>query len=124
MAAMTKPFMNREKMALEWRLALADYIREARRLKGMTQAELATAIGVNNFQFISGIENGRTSIPPERQRILADVLGIDRAEFAKVVMRYSNPWMYADVYGEDAKLRAELRVAPERLNKRRGPPNI
>lgn len=121
MPAMTKALMGREEAALRWRLALADYVREARVNAGLTQTELSEALDLTSKQFVSGIETGRTSIPPERIGAFADVLGINRKEFAKTVLRYSNPWLFAELFGADKKLKEEIAMAPERVNIRRGP---
>ena len=121
MPAMTKSLMGRGEVVLKWHLALADYIRDARLSAGLTQAELADKIGATSKQFVSGIETGRTSVPPERLGEFADALGIDRAEFTKTVLRYSNPWMYAELFGADRQLKAEIAVVGDRINQRRGP---
>lgn len=121
MPAMTKALMGREEAALRWRLDLAEYVREARVNVGLTQTELADALELTSKQFVSGIETGRTSIPPERVEASADALGLDRKEFASVVLRYSNPWLYAALFGADKNLKAELAGAPDRVNLRRGP---
>lgn len=121
MPAMTKALLGREEVALRWRLALADYIRDARVDAGLTQAELADRLDLNSKQFVSGIETGRTSVPPERLEAFAEALGIDKVDFAKTVLRYSNPWMFAAIFGADKKLREELANTPDRVNTRRGP---
>lgn len=121
MPAMTNPLLGREEVALRWRLALADSIRTARVDAGLTQSDLADRLDLNSKQFVSGIETGRTSVPPERLEAFADALGIDRVEFGRNVLRYSNPWMFAVLFGADRKLREEIGSAPDRVNVRRGP---
>jgi transcriptional regulator with XRE-family HTH domain len=121
MPALTKALLGREEVALRWRLALAEYIRDARVAAGLTQSDLADHLDLNSKQFVSGIETGRTSVPPERLEAFAEALSIDKVEFAKVVLRYSNPWMFAALFGADKQLRAELASTPDRVNIRRGP---
>lgn len=121
MQAITRPMMRRESAALYWRLQMAEFVRVGRLNAGLTQAELSEALGVDTPQFISGIETGRTSIPPEKLGRLATVLGIDPQDAAKTYLRYGNPWVYRMLWGGDEELDRELGVTPDRAGKRRGP---
>jgi transcriptional regulator with XRE-family HTH domain len=121
MPKLTQPLMAREGAALRWRIDLGCYIRDRRETKGMTQAELAEAVDLDNKQSISSIETGRTGVPSERIALYADALGVERQEFAKNVLRWSDPWIYACLFGMDAQLSEEISLAPERVNRRRGP---
>lgn len=89
--SLTRPLMSREEAALRWRLALAKFIREHRVAVGMTQGELGDTVGLGSKQFVSGIETGRLSIPPERLEAMANAPQIGTREFAKVYLRYGNP---------------------------------
>jgi transcriptional regulator with XRE-family HTH domain len=111
---------SREEAALRWRLALGRYIRDLRLAKAMTQDEVTEAVGWKNKQVLSGIEIGRTSVPTDRLASLAEVLGVELAEFAKQVLRYHVPWTYAALFGADAELRQELEIAPMRMGNYRG----
>jgi len=106
---------------LRWRIALGAYMRSLREAAGLTQTELGEAVGMQNKQMVSGIETGRASVPPDRLAALADALDIDRAELAKRVLRYQDPWSYALLFGLDAHLKAELDAAAPRIGVRRGP---
>jgi transcriptional regulator with XRE-family HTH domain len=112
--AATKPTMAREQVALRWRVAQGEYIRELRIASGLTQVDLADAIGVRNKQMVSAIETGRINVPPERIEPLAEALGVNLKTFGRSLLRYQNPWLYAAIWGADAQLAAELRAAPER----------
>ena len=100
----------------EWRETLGQYIGDLRNERGMTGQDLADAVGMNSRQFISAIETEQTSVPPERVAAFADALKVPRAEFARTVLRYQNPWLYADIAGLDADLAAELENVAERIN--------
>ena len=113
--------MSREEATVRWRINLGSYVRRLREEKGLTQNELATAAALENKQSISAIETGRAGIPNERLAVFADALGVDRAEFVKQVLRWSDPWAYACLWGMDAQLRQEISLTPERVNKRHGP---
>lgn len=119
--SLTRPLMSREEAALRWRLALAKFIREHRVAVGMTQDELGDAVGLGSKQFVSGIETGRLSIPPERLEAMANALQIGTREFAKVYLRYGNPWVYRLLWDDDTELDAELGITPTRFGKRRSP---
>jgi transcriptional regulator with XRE-family HTH domain len=119
---LNNPPMGREEVALRWRLKLGAYIRGLRLAKDMTQDEVTRAVGWNNKQTLSGIETARTSVPSDRIEALADTFGVDRAKFAKFVLRYQDPWTFAAIFGADADLRREIALAPtRRLAARRGP---
>lgn len=99
----------------EWREALGAYVRELRLARGLSGTELAHAVGLTNRQSISYIENGEQSVPPERIGAFANALKIPTADFARVVLRYSNPWLYAHLFGADEALQWELESVGERV---------
>lgn len=96
-------------------------MRGLREAVDLTQNELADLARLENKQSISAIETGRTGIPSERLALFADALRVDRAEFMKNILRWSDPWAYAMLWGMDAKLSEEITLTPERVNHRRGP---
>lgn len=118
MVAITNPLMGRrlgrdEDIGMENRRAVGDYIAELRRKRGLTQLDVAKALGMRDAA-ISAIELGRNSLPPERMMALADVLGVSRREFAKAVTRYYNPWLYSALFPKEMPESA-LEGLPERL---------
>lgn len=115
MPAETKPTMGRGTVGNAWRVAEGDYIRELRLAKGLTQAELAEAVGMVSKQTICQIETGRGHVPPERCHEFASVLGVDLREFCTALLRWQNPWLFAGVLGCDPQLASELRKASARL---------
>lgn len=97
-----------------------DMVREYRLAVGMTQGELAEAVGMNNKQTIGAIETGGLHIPPERIIAFCEVFGADPQEFAKRVLRSQNPWIYSALFGADSDLKAMLATTNDRINVRRG----
>jgi transcriptional regulator with XRE-family HTH domain len=95
MPAMTKPTMGRNAEATLLKLELGKYIRNAREKMGMTQSDLAKAVGIEYFTAISAIELGRNTVPPERYADFARALDIPPMEFADTVLRLTNPWAHA-----------------------------
>lgn len=113
--------MGRQNIALLWRQRQGEYIRRARIERGLTQQDVADAMGWRNKQMLSAIETGRVNLPPESIGHMADVLHANRVEFARTMLRCQNPWLYAALFGADAELAKELNITPERINTRRGP---
>lgn len=108
-------------LSYEYRRKLGAWVREQRVKAGLTQQQLADRLGVT-FTAISAVELGRNNIPPERYFGLADVLGVDRAELGKLVLRWSNPWLYACLFGlREHSLKEDLGIIPDRLNPREKP---
>jgi len=95
------------------RRAAGVYIAELRIRRGFSQRELAKVLGVVNTA-ISAIELGRNSVPPERYEELADALGVPHRTFAKVMLKHTNPWLFAMLY-PDEMAPEELNTIPERI---------
>lgn len=111
-------------MASLWRQRQGEYIKRARSERGLTQQDVADAMGWRNKQMLSAIETGRVNLPPESIGRMAEILLVDRAEFARIMLRYQHLWLYAELFGADAELVIELDLTPERINARRGPREI
>lgn len=69
-------------------------IKKYRELKGLTQAQLAEAIGKKSKNVISNWENGLNEPDPSTIELLLSVLGVD----ANTLMGWDNP----DTLNEDA----------------------
>lgn len=110
MPAMTKPLAGRGETSTDLKQELGAYIRELRTKRGMTQADLAKAVGMAYYTAISAIEVGRNSLPPERYADFADALGVPPKAFMQRVLALTNPWAAAMLWAKDP--RAEI----ERLN--------
>jgi transcriptional regulator with XRE-family HTH domain len=118
MVAITNPLMGRrlgrdEDLGMENRRIVGDYIADLRRRRGLTQLDVAKALGMRDAA-VSAIELGRNSLPPERMAALADVLGVNRREFAKQVTRHYNPWLFSMLFPKELPEEA-LEGLPERL---------
>ena len=53
-------------------------------------------------------------MPPHLWEDMAKALEVDPKEFAKFMLRYTNPWAYGLIFGMTPELRAELNTIPER----------
>lgn len=95
-------------MAVEYRRIIGQFLCDRRRELGLTQKALAYALGIGNTA-VSAIETGRNTPAPSKYDALADLLEIDRKDFANFLLRYTNPHLYALLYGRhDATLQADL----------------
>lgn len=100
---------------LEYRREMGAYIRHLRLERGMTQIELGEALGMG-MTAVSAIETGRNSLPPELVEACAEALKVPVKEFAKVFLRWTNPWMYKIfVDDHDPRLLQDLASMPTRV---------
>lgn len=76
------------------RLQAGRWIRVLRERAGLSQRELAKAVGFEYYTFISQIESGRGRLPPAQYLAFATALGIPVHEFVKTLMRYYDPITY------------------------------
>ena len=105
----------RGNVAFRWRQAQGEYVRSLRESRGLTQSDPLDALGITSKQMISAIENARVNFPPDWVEMFAEVLKVPVQEFAKTLLRYQNPFLYAAIFGADAALAAELEQASDRV---------
>ena len=89
-------------LAASYRSIVGSFCQKHRKAAGMTQAQVGDIIGVGHTA-ISGYETGRGQLPPGRYDKLADLYGLDRPAYGKFLLRYTNPWIYALLYGNDSR---------------------
>lgn len=65
---------------------LGSFIREARRAKGLSQSELARALGYHP-QFISNWERGESRPPMEKLAALSRLLGVRRRKLVEIYLK-------------------------------------
>jgi len=82
------------------RRAGGQWLRELRTRRGLSQRELATAVGAEYYTFISQLENGRGRIPPDRYETWAEALGLPVWNFVFNIMRYYDPVTFEILFGE------------------------
>lgn len=84
------------------------WLRARREELGLTQRDLALAIGADYYSFISQIESGRGRVPINQMEAWASALRMSRREFAKGIMRYYDPLTYSMLFdGEEEKVEAD-----------------
>lgn len=78
------------------------WLRARREALGLTQRDLAQAIGLDYYSFVSQIESGRGRVPTNQMEAWAATLKMSRREFAKGVLRYYEPATYAMLFEDEA----------------------
>jgi transcriptional regulator with XRE-family HTH domain len=73
------------------RVRAGAFLKHERELAGVTQAEVAKALGFEYYTHVSAIENGRNRLGPEHYEAHARALKMDPREFVKQIMRFYDP---------------------------------
>ena len=129
MAAHTRPMGGRTQATLrgsegsdlerdiagDYRRHTGRWLKDARAAAGLTQLELSKLMGMDGTSSISSFEVGRGSIPPERYKDFATSLGQNERDMGLFMLRYTNPWLYALIYGDaDVNLKRDIAALPMR----------
>lgn len=99
------------------------WLRGLRETAGLSQRELAKAVGTEYYTFISQIESGRGRVPLAQLRAWADALNVPAREFAIKLMRFYDPVNYELIFGEETSAPAavsqpsESKTLEERIRK-------
>lgn len=80
------------------------WLASLRQQAGLSQRELADAVGSEFYTFISQIENGKGRIPPNKYGSWADAVRMDRKDFVKTLLSYYDPFTHDILFGEAAPL--------------------
>lgn len=120
MPSIKRPLAARPNGSLAFKEALGAYMQGLREKAGMTQAQLAQALGFTYPSAISAIEVGRNTVPPERYLQFAEVLGVEPKVFGEEVLRLTDPWMHAILFASNPKKATEH--VNELMNTRFGVP--
>lgn len=80
--------------ARELRRRFGRWLKERREARGMTQADLAQALGLKYYSFISQVENGIGRIPQSLYAPWALALSIEFDEFAWAALSKLEPGLY------------------------------
>ena len=89
-------------LASEGRRRSGEWLKSLREQRGLSQSRLASLIGSAHYTFISQLETGRAVIPSYYIAALADALGCERPYFAQELLRHTDPFMHAALFGDDA----------------------
>lgn len=86
--------------AKEQRAALGCWLKELREHQGLSQRDLAAALDLDYYTFISQLENGRGKIPAHRYAEWAVALGQDPRSFVKTLLSYYEPATYKILFSD------------------------
>ena len=95
------PFVQESKDTQALRRAAGQWLRSMREKCGYSQTELAEAVGIEYYSFISQIENGRGKIPPARYNQWATALKMPARDFTYSIMQYYDPITFDLLFGEE-----------------------
>lgn len=70
------------------------WLKQLREDAGMSQRELAKAVGFDYYTFISQLEGGRGRLPQGQYAAFAQALNVPLRDFVKVLTRYYDPITY------------------------------
>lgn len=87
------------------------WLRARRESVGLSQRQLASAVGIEYYTFISQLESGRGRVPPDRYEMFAKALGVEPKEMAMMMMRYNDPITYALIFGDKGQAEGETKVS-------------
>jgi transcriptional regulator with XRE-family HTH domain len=68
----------------------------------MSQRDLANALDLDYYTFISQLENGRGRIPPQRYVDWAEALGQEPRSFVKTLLSFYDPITYGILFEDSA----------------------
>tara|TARA_R110002073_G_scaffold290766_1_gene455730 strand:+ start:378 stop:698 length:321 start_codon:yes stop_codon:yes gene_type:complete len=77
------------------------WLKSLRDKVGLSQRELAKAVGIDYYTFISQIEAGRGRIPPDRYEAFAIALEMDVTLFVKNLIQYYDPITHKLLFQQD-----------------------
>jgi transcriptional regulator with XRE-family HTH domain len=86
---------------LELRREAGRWLKGLREERGLSQRQMAAAIGSEYYTFISQIEAGRGRIPPDRYAAWAEALGIEPKILVRTLLRYYDPVTYTALFGDE-----------------------
>lgn len=80
--------------AKQQRKQAGDWLKRRRQAAGLSQVQLAEALGLKYYTFISQVENGFGRVPTESMGAWARALGIPPREFASHLLSFYDPELY------------------------------
>src|SRR5262245_66513570 len=85
--------------ARQLRKQAGDWLKQRRADAGLSQADLATKLGLKYYTFISQVENGLSRVPTELIGAWANELGLEQRGFARHLLKNFVMVMHRNVYG-------------------------
>lgn len=92
---------SRSTEALHLRNQAGIFIKALRANAGLTQRDVAEALGLRYYTMISQIESGSARVPPEQYAAYAHALSVDPSKFVKKLTEYYDPFTYKALFGSE-----------------------
>jgi len=86
--------------AKELRKEAGSYVKKLREAAGLTQQQVAKAVGMEYYTMISQVEGGKTRVPPDKMLEWANALQVNPHSFAKRLLQYYDPFMWQLLFGK------------------------
>jgi transcriptional regulator with XRE-family HTH domain len=83
-----------EQQTKQLRKQAGTWLKELRARAGLSQIQLAEALGFKYYTFISQVENGFGRVPTESLEKWARALGVDPSSFARELLSYYDPELH------------------------------
>ena len=93
------------------------WLRSLREAASLSQRELAKAVGIEYYTFISQIESGRGRVPPAQTRVWAEALRVPTRQFATELMRFYDPLTYDLIFASEPNEQREKNDLEARVAK-------
>ena len=88
--------------AKELRKAAGRWLQDQRKKVGLSQIDLAQALGLKYYTFVSQVENGFGRVPSESMEAWAQALGLDPSKFARHLLSFYDPELHRLLFKEKA----------------------
>ncbi|MBY0315669.1 MAG: helix-turn-helix domain-containing protein [Bdellovibrionales bacterium] len=82
---------------------IGNYLREKRVGLGIAQIEVSKALGFTSPQYVSNWERGLAPPPSKSLKAIAEILGIDKKELIRVLMKMEEEYLLANICGKRKK---------------------
>jgi transcriptional regulator with XRE-family HTH domain len=80
--------------ARERRKQAGNWLKELRTRAGLSQIDLAQALGLKYYTFVSQVENGFGRVPTETLEAWARALGVEPSAFARELLAHYEPELH------------------------------
>jgi len=76
------------------------WLKQLREAAGLSQRDMALALSLDYYTFISQLENGRGKIPSQRYKDWARVLKVNERDFVKSLLKFTEPTTYSILFND------------------------
>jgi transcriptional regulator with XRE-family HTH domain len=87
-----------EPQVKQLRKQAGDWLKKLRSRAGLSQVQLADALGLKYYTFVSQVENGFGRVPIESMEAWAKALNVEPSDFAKRLLSFYEPELYRLLY--------------------------